>query len=316
MPTVFDLICIGRIGVDVYPTSVGVSLEDVTSFGKFLGGSAANVAVAGARLGLASAIVTKTGGDPFGRFLRRELRTLGVDDTFVGTCDGLPTPVAFCEIFPPDHFPLYFYRCPDAPDLHVATDELPLDAIASARVYWSTLTGLSREPSRSAHLAAWAARGRAAHTVLDLDYRSCMWPDGEDTARREAQAALAQCTIAIGNKEECRVATGETEPKAAAEALLGFGVSLAVVKQGPRGVIAMTPGRTWEIPSFPVAVVNGLGAGDAFGGALCYGLLQGWETGQALRFASAAGSYVAGKLECAVAMPSRDDVERVLGSVD
>jgi 5-dehydro-2-deoxygluconokinase len=154
-----DVLAIGRIGVDLYPLQDGVGLEDVTTFGKYLGGSAANVSIAAARYGRSAAIVTRTGADPFGRYVRRELVRLGVSDRFLAEVPALHTPITFCEIFPPDHFPLYFYRDPIAPDLVVRPEELDLDAVRSARVYWSTVTGLSREPSRSAHFAAWAARG-------------------------------------------------------------------------------------------------------------------------------------------------------------
>jgi 5-dehydro-2-deoxygluconokinase len=102
----FDVITMGRVGVDLYPLQIGVGLEDVTSFGKFLGGSATNVAVAAARHGRRTAVITRTGDDPFGRFVRREVRRLGVDDRYVSTVPDLPTPVTFCEIFPPDDFPL------------------------------------------------------------------------------------------------------------------------------------------------------------------------------------------------------------------
>src|ERR1700712_1310726 len=115
----FDVLAIGRSGVDVYPLQTGVGLEDVESFGKFLGGSAANVAVAAARLGRRTALVSGVGDDPFGRFVRQELVRLGVDDSSVIVSTDHPTPVTFCEIFPPDSFPLYFYRRPKAPDLQV-----------------------------------------------------------------------------------------------------------------------------------------------------------------------------------------------------
>ncbi|MDF2823301.1 MAG: 5-dehydro-2-deoxygluconokinase, partial [Mycobacterium sp.] len=157
----FDVLAIGRSGVDVYPLQIGVGLDDVESFGKFLGGSAANVAVAAARLGNRAALISGAGDDPFGRFVRAELARLGVDNRYVTTHDEYPTPVTFCEIFPPDNFPLYFYRKPSAPDLQITPEELDLDAVRSARLYWSTVTGLSEEPSRSAHFAAWSARGRA-----------------------------------------------------------------------------------------------------------------------------------------------------------
>ena len=175
----YDLITIGRTGVDIYPLDHGVGLEDVRTFEKFLGGSATNVAVAAARYARKTAIVTRTGRDPFGTYVKRQLRALGVDDAFVEPVDGPPTPVTFCEIFPPDSFPLYFYRYPIAPDLLIEPETLPLQAIQDARIYWSTVTGLSQEPSRAAHFAAWEARGRRTHTVLDLDWRPMFWPDAE-----------------------------------------------------------------------------------------------------------------------------------------
>src|ERR1700677_5064762 len=160
----FDLITIGRIGIDLYPLQDGVGLEDVETFGKYLGGSATNVAVAAARHGLRSAVITATGNDPFGRYAHRELNRLGVEDRFVGRADDLHTPVTFCEIFPPDNFPLSFYREPIAPDLAITGEQLDLKEISRARIYWSTVTGLSREPSRTAHHCAWRARGRAPLT--------------------------------------------------------------------------------------------------------------------------------------------------------
>src|SRR5439155_361023 len=178
-----------------------------------------------------------------------------------------PTPVTFCEIFPPDNFPLYFYRFPKAPDLEINADELDYDAIRLAGVFWVTVTGLSEEPSRTATLAALEARGRRGSTVLDLDYRPMFWPSRE-AARPWVQQALAHATVAVGNLDEVHTAVGETEPGSAAKALRALGVELAVVKQGPRGVLAVDGTGAVVVPPVPVEVVNGLGAGDAFGGAL------------------------------------------------
>jgi 5-dehydro-2-deoxygluconokinase len=302
-----DVLAIGRSGVDVYPLQVGVGLEDVETFGKFLGGSAANVAVAAARLGNSSALISGVGADPFGRYVRAELARLGVDNGHVVTNDEYPTPVTFCEIFPPDDFPLYFYRRPSAPDLQIGADDIDADAVRSARLYWSTVTGLSEEPSRSAHFAAWEARNRAPLTVLDLDYRPMFW-DSPAAATEQVQRALAHVTIAVGNREECEIAVGESNPRKAAEALLDLGVELAIVKQGPRGVLGKTKHSSVTVPPNEVDVVNGLGAGDAFGGSLCHGLLHGWPLEKTLRYANAAGAIVASRLECSTAMPTAAEV--------
>lgn len=303
----YDVLTMGRVGVDIYPLQVGVGLEDVETFGKFLGGSATNVAVAAALHGRRTAVVTRVGEDPFGRFVRRALRGFGVDDAFLAEVEGLPTPVTFCEMFPPDDFPIYFYRWPKAPDLTIAPEGLDLEAIAEAGVFWATVTGLSAEPSRSAHHAAWQARGRKPITVLDLDYRPQFW-ESQGAAGRAARLALPHVTVAVGNVEECFTAIGERDPHRAAEALLGLGPELAVVKLGPEGVLARTAETTVEVPALPVKVVNGLGAGDAFGGALCHALLEAWPLERALRFASAAGALVAARVECSTAMPTTAEV--------
>src|SRR5205823_1789783 len=193
----------GRVSADLYPLQVGVGLESVETFGKWLGGSATNVAVAAARYRRRTAVITRTGDDPFGAFVHQALRGYGVDDRYVTPVPGLPTPVTFCEIFPPDDFPIYFYRWPKAPDLEIRREELDFDAIGSA--------------------------------------------------------------------------VGEREPLAAARALHESGVGLAIVKQGPKGVLAHDRTVAVEVPPIQVTVVNGLGAGDAFGGAVCHGLLAGWD---------------------------------------
>ncbi|WP_372499658.1 5-dehydro-2-deoxygluconokinase [Streptomyces spororaveus] len=310
-PFAFDLITMGRIGVDLYPLTAGIPLAEAETFGKFLGGSPTNVAVAAARLGRRVAVITRTGADPFGGYLRSELRGFGVDDRWVAEVPGLPTPVTFCEIFPPDHFPLYFYRSPKAPDLEIAADEVDLTAVRAARVFWMTGTGLSEEPSRAATLAALEARARTGTTVFDLDWRPMLWREKPEPYY---ERALRSATVAVGNVEECAIATGESDPHAAARALLAAGVELAVVKRGPEGVLAVhRDGTVAEVPPVAVEVLNGLGAGDAFGGALCHGLLAGWELERVMRYANAAGAIVASRLACAAAMPFADEVEEVAG---
>ncbi|RZB13489.1 5-dehydro-2-deoxygluconokinase [Streptomyces sp. F001] len=313
----FEVLTMGRVGVDVYPLQTGVGLAEVTSFGKYLGGSPTNVAVAAARYGHSSAVITKTGRDPFGDFVRTALEGYGVDSRFVGTSGIAPTPVTFCEIFPPDDFPLYFYRLPKAPDLDIRPEEVDLGAVRDARILWVTGTGLSEEPSRSATLAALTHRATSGTTVFDLDWRPTFWKDtawaDPAKARTHYAEALRHTTVAVGNLAECEVATGEREPYAAAKALLAAGVQLAVVKQGPKGVLAMGhDGSIAEIPPVPVDVVNGLGAGDAFGGALCHGLLSGWDTRRTVTFANAAGAIVASRLACSDAMPTEAEVEAQL----
>ncbi|MEH0111131.1 5-dehydro-2-deoxygluconokinase [Tersicoccus sp. MR15.9] len=312
-----DVLTMGRISVDIYPDDIGVGLADVTRFGKYLGGSPANVAVAAARHGRSTALITRTGADPFGEYLHRELVRYGVDDRFVTPVEGLQTPATFCSITPPDDFPLYFYgRFPTAPDLQLDAADLDLDSVRDARIFWSTVTGLCQEPSRSAHVAAHEARPRdglpaGAFTVLDLDYRPMFW-DSEEDARAQVATILPHVTVAIGNEQECAVAVGHGTPDEQADRLLEAGVEIAVVKLGPEGVMAKTRNERVVSAPVPVQTLNGLGAGDAFGGAFCHGLLAGWPLAQVLDFANAAGAIVASRLSCSDAMPTPDEVTVLL----
>ena len=304
----------GRVGVDLYPLQDNVGLEEVETFSKTVGGSAGNVAIAAAKHGRTVALISRTGPDAFGRFVHKALREMNVDDVFITPVEGLLTPVTFCENYPPDHFPLYFYRLPIAPDLVIRPEELDLAAIADADIFWATVTGLSAEPSRSAHHAAWRARARRPLTILDLDYREVFWPD-RATASAEVAKALPHVTVAIGNREECEVAVGETDPMRAGKALLDAGVELAIVKQGPKGVLGMTRDEIVEVPPTPITPINGLGAGDSFGGAVCHGLLSGWDLETVLRFGNAAGAIVATRRECSTAMPTTDEVQALIAEV-
>ncbi len=307
----YDVLTMGRIGIDLYPLQSRVGLDEVETFQKYLGGSATNVAVAAARHGLKASVITGVGDDPFGKFCINEVANLGVDASHIFVDESNPTPVTFCEMFPPDDFPIYFYRFPKAPDLNVEPSHLDLSALKNAKVFWFTVTGLSEEPSRQTHFDALKARARAEHTIIDLDYRPMFW-ESKEAARKQVQKALESVTIAVGNLEECEVAVNETEPMRIADALLERGVKLAVVKQGPNGVLAKTADETVTVPPYPVEVVNGLGAGDSFGGALVNGLLQGWNLEDTLRFANIAGALVATRRGCASAMPTTDEISAVL----
>ena len=312
-----DLLTIGRVGVDLYPLQTG-PLKSVRSFEKFLGGTATNVAVAAARLGHRTAVLTKVGPDAFGAYVREALAGFGVDASYVGVEPDLLTPVVFCELDPPEDPPLLFYRLPIAPDLRLTNDDVPWAVVRDVPVLWVTGTGVSVEPARSTQLAVLAERGRPApesgrHTVLDLDWRAMFWPS-PDEARAEYDAMLDSVTVVVGNRDEVEVAVGTREPHAAADLLLDRGVELALVKMGSEGVLVATPDQRSVVAPHPVDVVCGLGAGDAFGGTLVHGLLSGWDPLRIAAHANAAGALVASRLACADAMPSIEELDALVSS--
>ena len=311
-----DVITMGRVGVDLYPEQLCVPLAEVRSFTRSLGGSPTNVAVGVARLGHRAAVVTKVGADGFGAYVRDALTRFGVGSGWVGTDPTLHTPLAFAEIHPPDHFPLLFYREPRAPDLNLEPADLDLATVGAARIFWVTGTGLSAEPSRSTTLDALRVR-RTGQTVLDVDYRPSLWTDASGTeAGHQAREAARLATVVVANEEEAALLTGEHDPQTALDAMLGLGPRTAILKRGPRGVLARAAGGSVvEVPPVPVETLCGLGAGDAFGAGLCHGLLLGWPLEWTLRFANAAGAVVASRLSCADAMPAVEEVEEVLAGV-
>ena len=276
-----------------------------------MSGSPTNVAVAAAASGGAG-IITAVGDDPFGEYVRTALAgRFGVDTRFVDTHPTLRTPLAFAAMDPPEEPRLLFYREPAAPDMQIELAAIDRTAVRAAGILWISASALSAEPSRSTTLALMADHERAS-TILDLDYRPSFWRD-EAEASEVVGVALALAGTAVGNREECRVTVGSDEPGPAADALLARGCALAVVKQGAGGVLVATAGEREVVPGLSVQVVCGLGAGDAFGGALCHGLLAGWPAAECVRFANAAGAIVASRLLCADAMPHEDEVKALAG---
>src|SRR5438309_2854692 len=217
----------GRVSVDLYPEQIGVPLAEVRTFAKSLGGSPTNVAVGAARLGRRSGVITKVGADGFGAYVRAALEGFGVDTTWVSTDPELRTPLVFCEIYPPDRFPLLFYRQPRAPDINLMLDDVDLAAAAQVPLFWTTGTGLSDEPSRGTTLAALARRAGGV-TVHDLDHRPSLWRSSGE-ARRWAEEAARYASVVVGNEDEAEMATGERDTRRAAAALLSLGPRLAVI---------------------------------------------------------------------------------------
>jgi 5-dehydro-2-deoxygluconokinase len=310
-----ELVTIGRVSVDLYAEQIGVSMTEVTTLRKSVGGTSTNVAVAAARLGHHAAAVTKVGDDQFGRYVKHALEhTFGVDTRWVTTDPDLKTPLAFAELDPPEDPTIIFYREPRAPDQNLRVEDVDLDVVRDTELFWVPASRFAWEPSRSTVTELLTARGRRSHTVLDLDWRPMFW-ESPAAASEQISPILDLVTVAIGNRDECEIAVGTRDPDEAADRLLGRGVEIAVVKLGGDGVmVATAEGLRERIPPMPVDVVCGLGAGDAFGGAFCHGLLSGWDLVRTVEYGNAAGAIVAGRLTCADAMPTVDEIDEFIAA--
>ena len=318
-----QLLTVGRVSVDLYAQQRGAGFDEPQTFLKSVGGSPTNVAVAAARLGVRAAAVTAVGGDGFGAFVRARLAVHGVDTRWVATAPGSQTPLAIVALDDPQAPTVAFYRTAAPPDLGLTAAHLPEALVREVPALWVSHAALAAGPVATAVRTWLTLRARTRWTLLDLDHRPALWPDAA-AASRSAAEAIARCDVVVGNREECRVAVGTADPDAAADALLAAGVTLAVVKLGADGVLLATARNRVRVPASPVDVVCGLGAGDAFGGALVRGLLSGPPlhaldpAAEARRLetigrtGSAAGAFVAARLTCSDDMPTAADLAAVL----
>ena len=301
-----DAYVIGRLSADLYPLQINTPLDQVQTFERFVGGFAGNVSTGLARLGVRVAIISAVGDDGHGTFVRRFLSDEGVDVAHIGTHPTLKTALAFCEAWPPDHFPITFYREPTCPDWEVRIADVPLEDIAHAPLVYVTGTGLVRDPSRSMVLGVLERRVGKSHTVFDLDWRANLWGDRQSEYQALAHLGARLADVVIGGDSEFGAA-GLSPADA-----LRLGTRIAVVKHGPDGVSVHTADGEQRVPGLPVPVVNGLGAGDAFAAAFGAGLLAGVPLVQAVRRGNAAGAIVATRLSCSTAMPRPDEVDALL----
>ncbi len=311
--TDLEILTLGRVSVDLYAEQIGEPMRNVTSFRKSIGGTVTNVAVAAARLGRKVALCTKVGDDQFGDYVRYALEhTFDVDNRFIATDPDLQTPLAFAELNPPEDPSIIFYREPRAPDQNIAVSDVDHDVVREVPIFWLPASRFSDEYSAATVTDLLQLRGRESHTVLDLDWRPMFWESPEQAAE-VISPMLDQFTIAIGNKDECEIAVGTRNLDLAADRLLEAGLEMAVMKLGADGVmIATADGQRVSVPPYMVEVMCGLGSGDAFGGAFCHGLLEGWDPEKIIQWGNAAGAIVAGRLMCADDMPTISDIENLL----
>jgi 5-dehydro-2-deoxygluconokinase len=293
----------GRLCADLYPEQLRTPLAEVETFRRFVGGFAGNVATGLARLGVRCSIVSAVGDDGFGQYVRGYLEREGVDCGQLSTHPTLRTALAFCEAWPPDRFPITFYRTPTCPDWELRLGALDLESITRAPLALVTGTGLAREPSRTATLGVLRARAaRGMRTIFDADWRAQLWEAPEEYPVVAGLAADAAEIVVGGDGELAAAGLGPTS------------AGVVVIKHGPDGVTVHQQGVATHIPPMPVEVVNGLGAGDAFLAAFTAGLLDGLDPVAAARRGSGAGALVATRLACSDAMPTRPELEVFLGA--
>jgi 5-dehydro-2-deoxygluconokinase len=324
-----DLVCIGRTSVDLYAEQEGARLEDVQSFRKYVGGSATNIAVGTARLGVKSAMLTRVGNEHMGRFVRKTLAENGVDVRGLRFDPENLTPYVLLAVRAIEEFPRIF-AYGDAADLAVEEGDVDPDFIASAKALLVTGTPLSRPGSRAASLKAiQAAREAGTSIVFDLDYRPVFWgvasheQGGEMFVASEEvtevyRSVLPDCDLVVGTEEEVRIAGGSTDTHEALRSIRDLSGATVVLKVGAMGAIVFPdeiPASVEDgvrVPGFPVEVFNSVGAGDAFMSGFLSGWLREKPLEECLRLGNACGAIVVSRHGCSPAMPTTEELEYFL----
>jgi 5-dehydro-2-deoxygluconokinase len=292
---VIEAVVMGRVGFDLYPNELETPLAEVRTFARFVGGFAGNVSTGLARLGVRTAIVSRVGADGHGDFVRAWLAGEGVDVRFLAVDPYWQTPPTFCEVWPPDRFPITFYRKPTAPDWQLSPEDFDAEEVAAAPLLYGTGTALAQSPSRETTVEA--LRAHRGTTIFDLDWRPSLWTDAEEYPTLASQA-VASADIVIGNEEEVEAAQVDAPT--------------LVLKRGEHGATVYEDGEETHVPGFPVEVMNGLGAGDAFAAAVGQSLLAGLPLVEAVRRGTVAGGIVASRLACSEAMPRSEELKAAL----
>jgi hypothetical protein len=190
--------------------------------------------------------------------------------------------------------------------------ELPL----TARLDRDPLT-VPREELLLSKLQVVELTGHDQLDIYNLLYHHEVGEDGDAGIASPFIAAL--CARDWGLWRTCQLNIGRS-----LDNLGGSGLDAAEQKvvadrlERLRGRIDAEPkSRRWRIRNQVGDKVRwyaepGLGAGDGFGGAMCHGLLAGWDTAAVMRFANAAGALVASRLACSAAMPTAAEVDALL----
>lgn len=317
-----DIICMGRVAVDLYSEQIGSSLAEASSFKKYLGGCAGNIAVGCARLGLRSSMFSCVGSDDMGLFLRNELEKEGVlTELLYQTPDHL-TGLVLLGVKPPRDFPLIFYRN-DCADMQLQASQISEAQMLQSKALLITGTGFSTQAMYETSMAVIGlAKKSKTLVIFDLDYRPVLWGlkalgDGETRycADRSVtdiyQRVLPFCDLVVGTEEEFCIASGKDSPKEALEVVSKYTKAPLVVKAGEKGCTVYFPaeGRSLMGKPFPVEVLNVLGAGDGFMSGLLAGLLQGADWDRATTYANACGALVVTRHGCAPAIPYKEELE-------
>ena len=320
----YDLVSIGRSGVDLYGDQFGGRLEDMLSFSKYVGGCPANIAIGTSRLGLNVAMITRVGDEQMGRYLIDTFANNGVDTQYIVTDKERLTTLVLLGIQDAETFPLLYYRKHCA-DMGICEDDMQEDAIANSQAILLSGVHLSSDTTAKACFRAVAlAQKHNTKILFDIDYRPTLWGltglgGGESRfvensdVTKHIQQILPQCDLIVGTDEEFNIAGGSTNPLESLRNIREISEAVFVYKMGALGCCVIAGDVPDELTpdgeSFSIEVLNSVGAGDAFMSGFLSAYLRGKDWQECATHGNASGALVVTRHGCSPASPSKDELE-------
>jgi len=309
---VYDIVALGRAGVDLYSLDFGVPFSEIRKFAKYVGGTSANVMVGASRLGLKCALLTRVSKDVLGDYVIGYLAKEGVETRYIKQERDGKTGIVFAEVYPGKDSMFIFYR-ENAADLHITKADVSRKLIEQTRSVIVTGTGLSREPSFGSNLlAARLGKRLGKLVVFNLDWRPSLWRSSERVRVSRYKRVFAESAVVVGNEGEYLAATGAGTLSEAIASIPGHAMKVLVVTHGGRGVSVIEGARRTEVPGIPVRLVKGLGGGDGFLAGFMFGYLKGWKPIRAASLGNAVGAMVVRGHACSESMPRPAELREFL----
>jgi sugar/nucleoside kinase (ribokinase family) len=281
-----EVVCLGIIVADIWawpvddwPQRGRLAVVDKTGIG--LGGCAANTAVALARLGVETAVQGCVGPDGLGDLVIEALRRDALDVSGIRRTEAANTSTTLILIDSAGE--RTYLHCFGA-NSHLDPARLDLTAMRSARLLHLggvlLMPGFDGEPQAEVLAAAQAA---GVTTCVDTAW------DDRGLWMTVVGPLLPHTDIFLPSLPEAQQLTGRERPEEVAQALLDAGVRIVGLKMGPEGSYVRTAEAELHLPAYPVDVVDGSGAGDAFVAGFLFGYLRSWDLERMTKFANALG---------------------------
>ncbi len=310
----YDLVLLGRIAIDFNPIDYFKTLEESTTFRKYLGGSPANIAVGLSRLNKRLSFFARVSDDRFGDFVTNYFKNCGIDTSNIHRCtNGEKLGLTFTEILSEHESSILMYRNCIA-DLQLCVDDIDENYIKNTKAILISGTSLAESPSREAALKALAlAKKNNTPVIFDIDYREYNWKNKDEIAIYYS-AVARQSDVILGSREEYSLTEKFIGLDGSDEQSASFwhscGAKIVVIKHGKQGSTAYTnDGKKFVIKPFPVKALKSFGGGDGYAATFIYGLLEGWDIQDCLEYGSAAASMLVASHSCADDMPTLEKIQ-------